>query len=59
MVETSQQLLDVSAALRRCELVDDVQRRLVVAAADVDVHTGLPGGANSGITHAHIHPSGR
>lgn len=38
---TSQQLLDVAAGVRRCKLVDDVQRRLVIRVSDVDVHAGL------------------
>lgn len=43
MKTTSQQLLDVPAGVGRGELVDDVQRRLVVGVPDVDVHTGLQG----------------
>lgn len=38
---TSQQLLDVAAGVRRRELVDDVQRRLVICVPDVDVHACL------------------
>lgn len=38
---TSQQLLDVAAGVRRRELVDDVQCRLVIRVPDVDVHAGL------------------
>lgn len=38
---TSQELLDVPAGVRGGELVDNVQRRLVVGVPDVDVDTGL------------------
>ena len=40
---TSEQLLDVLAGVRGGELVDDVQRRLVVGVPDVHVHSGLQG----------------
>ena len=42
-VWTSEQLLDVLAGVGGGELVDDVQRRLVVGVPDVDVHSGLRG----------------
>lgn len=38
---TSEQLLDVFAGVRRGELVDDVQGRLVVRVPDVHVNLGL------------------
>ena len=41
MFLTSQQLLDFLAGVRRGELVDDVQGRLVVGVTDVHVHSGL------------------
>lgn len=40
---TSEQLLDVFAGMRRGELVDDVQSRLVVGVSDVHVHSRLRG----------------
>lgn len=44
---TSEQLLYVPAGVRGGELVDDVQRCLVVGVSDVHIHPGLRGQDNN------------
>lgn len=52
---TSEELLDVLAGMGGGELVDDVQRRLVVGIPDVDVNSGLPAQQHAQVGGSRVH----